>query len=410
MKLPLELTILFLFYPLLLLFGQSLYLFSLLIGQDKLWLYDGPNGIGTRFGLKGNFLNVYFVKKGWLWTTVAISILFSCIVLYFKFFVTNNQKLILKTQKQIKTKKDDNENGNLISNPNKDSSKALFWIFIRYILITTWFIFYTQWFFGMPIMDRIFLVSGGSCQINVDKDISPLLSPILVPNIGLPNNLSPENNQDKPDSLPPLMPMLSDPNIDSIDENELTMKKLNEILDDKTFISKKGREIIKILLENQKKLPKRNRKVITPSSSSSSSSPVSPSPSLSLYIASSSICRKIRGSWVNGHDPSGHLFLMTQMSLYIWFELIPLINNILLNKPTIKALAKSTNSYRNITRYMKYALGSIFALQMIWVWMMLMTAVYFHSFTEKVVGMIFGYIGVTLVYVIGGDYVGYPYL
>ena len=33
---------------------------------------------------------------------------------------------------------------------------------INYIVVTIWWIFFTQWCFGLPIMDKIFVLTGGN--------------------------------------------------------------------------------------------------------------------------------------------------------------------------------------------------------------------------------------------------------
>lgn len=91
------------------------------------WLVSVANPTETYFTNKKNLFNVLFVRQGWLWTTIA--------------FV-----LIALTQH---------------SNNNSSISRQQF---SRYIIATIWWILFTQWCFGLPLMDRVFVLTGGSCE------------------------------------------------------------------------------------------------------------------------------------------------------------------------------------------------------------------------------------------------------
>ncbi|PGH17364.1 hypothetical protein AJ79_01248 [Helicocarpus griseus UAMH5409] len=87
------------------------------------------------FARKGNIFNVYFVKVGWAWTTLAfISLLISQPAF-------NNSTL--------------SPNARL-----RRVGQAL----LRYVFVTvTWWLT-TQWFFGPGIIDRSFIATGGRCE------------------------------------------------------------------------------------------------------------------------------------------------------------------------------------------------------------------------------------------------------
>lgn len=74
---------------------------------------------------KTNVLNRIFVKKGWFWTSLAY-----CLA------VAVNRPL---------------------------RRTVLIRSCWHYALATVYWIFFTQWFFGPPVMDRIFMLTGGSC-------------------------------------------------------------------------------------------------------------------------------------------------------------------------------------------------------------------------------------------------------
>jgi hypothetical protein len=87
------------------------------------------------FARKNNIFNVYFVKIGWVWASVA-------------FF-----SLVL-TQPAYASR--------LLSPATR--LKRLGQAALRYILVTTAWILTTQWLFGPAIIDRLFIVTGGRCE------------------------------------------------------------------------------------------------------------------------------------------------------------------------------------------------------------------------------------------------------
>ncbi|KAI2481977.1 Scs3p domain containing protein [Pyrenophora tritici-repentis] len=82
------------------------------------------------FAQKKNVFNVYFVKVGWFWTTLA-----------FAFFVTLHPGF------------------------GQGASARRIRAVLRYGLVTTWWCFLTQWFFGPPLIDRGFRFTGGQCEL-----------------------------------------------------------------------------------------------------------------------------------------------------------------------------------------------------------------------------------------------------
>lgn len=233
-------------------------------------LYSSEEEVYNYYNNKRNIFNQIFVKRGWGWTTVAIVILYGIAV------VKNNRR---------------ETNGRLVVG-------AL----IRYIIATVWWVFFTQWCFGLPIMDKIFIFTGGKCVSNEPQHWS----------LG--------------------------------------------------FVETNGRW---------------------------------ESASTSLYG-----CRRVRGSWEGGHDPSGHVFLLVHLSLYLFQEIQPFWRGWLHLKSGLAVirppqLAEKVSSLVKETPY-------VFAvfLMVLWWFMLLVTNMYFHSLAEKAVGLIFGYIGVLTVYYI----------
>jgi len=99
----------------------------------------------TYFARKKNIFNVYFVKVGWFWVTFAIS----------SFLVTHPSLgppiSPVLTPRRIR-------------------------LVLRYALITTWWVFVTQWFFGPPLIDTLFRFTGGQCQLLRDEEAKEEMS------------------------------------------------------------------------------------------------------------------------------------------------------------------------------------------------------------------------------------------
>ncbi|OJD15733.1 hypothetical protein AJ78_04031 [Emergomyces pasteurianus Ep9510] len=90
------------------------------------------------FARKGNIFNVYFVKVGWLWTTLA--------------FIS-----LLLTQPAF-------NGGRLSTNVRlKRVGQAT----LRYLLVTSAWWLTTQWFFGPGLIDRSFVATGGRCEASI---------------------------------------------------------------------------------------------------------------------------------------------------------------------------------------------------------------------------------------------------
>lgn len=129
---PLEAAALLL-YPIILTFGT---LFSLLSPQVRNAPYfpalqahsQDPGLSPSYFARKSNVFNVYFVKRGWAWVSLA-------------FFV------FLFTHPAVRA--------------GQQKTRAL----VRWGLVTTWWVLVTQWCFGPALIDRSFLFTGGKCEL-----------------------------------------------------------------------------------------------------------------------------------------------------------------------------------------------------------------------------------------------------
>ncbi|CEJ54315.1 hypothetical protein PMG11_00633 [Penicillium brasilianum] len=91
------------------------------------------------FARKNNIFNLYFVKIGWLWTTVA----FVSLLLFQPAYRASSS--LSQAQQQTRVRR---------------TLQAL----LRFAIATTVWYLMTQWFFGPAIIDRSFVVTGGKCE------------------------------------------------------------------------------------------------------------------------------------------------------------------------------------------------------------------------------------------------------
>ncbi|KAJ5122113.1 Fat storage-inducing transmembrane protein [Penicillium atrosanguineum] len=94
------------------------------------------------FARKSNIFNLYFVKVGWIWLTVA----FASLVLFQPAY---NLSSASHAQQEIRFRR---------------SIQA----FLRWCLATIVWYLTTQWFFGPAIIDRSFMITGGKCGQALD--------------------------------------------------------------------------------------------------------------------------------------------------------------------------------------------------------------------------------------------------
>lgn len=125
-------------FPAILVFGT---IFSLVSPDIRASPYDhvsqshhqDPSISPNYFARKNNIFNVVFVKRGWGWITFAF--VFSLLMQ-----PTRNTPPAVVQARRIRAG-------------------------IRWVAVTGWWFFVTQWFFGPPIIDRSFRWTGGKCEL-----------------------------------------------------------------------------------------------------------------------------------------------------------------------------------------------------------------------------------------------------
>ncbi|KAA8905742.1 inositol phospholipid synthesis and fat-storage-inducing TM-domain-containing protein [Sphaerosporella brunnea] len=91
-------------------------------------------------------------------------------------------------------------------------------------------------------------------------------------------------------------------------------------------------------------------------------------------------CKFHGGRWAGGHDLSGHVFLLTHASLFLWSEFLPVFRVEGIMGGGIESTA-------------------VLGLLAMWWWMLLMTGIYFHTWREKATGYLIGAVQWALLYV-----------
>jgi len=229
------------------------------------------------FAGKHNILNIYFVKIGWFWTTLAFLLL------------------------QITTRPSS-------ATAQKHYVQSVF----RYALVTFSWILTTQWFFGPPLIDRSFALTGGHCELQLVNTTS-----------------------------------------------------LKEAVD-------------------------------------------------MTMITSGVVCKNAGGRWRGGYDISGHVFMLVLSSAFLLYELY--ISDRDSSHPSVSPQAAAalahdmtdeerksvggweTEGQARIRIWTRYFVYTVVGLDF---WMLTMTAIWFHTWLEKLAGLLLASMTITGVYFLG---------
>jgi hypothetical protein len=273
--------VLFLVYPLILILG-SLYSNFDPSTRNATYVADSqsydPRTAPSYFAKKSNILNVYFVKVGWLWATAS----FLLLIVSHPSFGPSFDFQVTRRRAQAT---------------------------LRFLSITTVWIFLTQWFFGPPIIDRSYRWTGGQCAM--------------------------------------------------IQSDSLAAQQEKAEMGDAEL------------------------------------------------IFTHAACKAIGGAWTGGHDISGHVFLLILCSAMLWQEFLPAVlrswgqrdaRSIAAADGTVKSAAAQSAS-SSVTANQPLGVGIQFAMGVVGLslWMLLMTAVYFHTWFEKLTGFL---VALTAIYVV----------
>lgn len=205
---------------------------------------------------KDGWINTFFVKKGWLWTSLVMWI---SIFRYGRF-----------------------------------SRRTL----LRYFILTVWWYAFTQalWFNTAPIMDLIFMATGGLCRFD------------LLDAAGNLNSSFQDSDSRKTRSLVKIHSFLKKFQLTTQDELQgnlatHTLERLGQLMG----------------VSNEKSDSDWTEKLLV--SPNEINNFIHDSIKSIKDISTSASCRATGGHWKGGHDPSGHIFLNTLMIMFLLGEL-----------------------------------------------------------------------------------------
>lgn len=123
-----------------------------------------------------------------------------------------------------------------------------------------------------------------------------------------------------------------------------------------------------------------------------------------LLKVTSLTCRRLKGSWEGGHDPLGHVFLLVQLSLFLFLESAATwygwTHFYVATEEFIRQVKTSPNKLGVTINYLlQNPHVLVIWLCSLWWLMLFMTNIYFHLVFEKFVGLIFGFMAILAVYV-----------
>lgn len=120
-------------------------------------------------------------------------------------------------------------------------------------------------------------------------------------------------------------------------------------------------------------------------------------------------CKLAGGKWKGGHDISGHVFLLVLGSMFLFEEVLHVVlkssknkeeRTIVMNDGAVKSAEVEAWAESGASTSESWTLGSKIALGIgaLSVYMLLMTAAYFHTWFEKFTGLLVAFSGIFVVY------------
>lgn len=111
-------------------------------------------------------------------------------------------------------------------------------------------------------------------------------------------------------------------------------------------------------------------------------------PQLLPASASTTTTSPTSAKWVGGHDVSGHTFLLMLSAYIIYLTLKPCFAHFS-GADSISASARNEKAplQKGASAVHRVAVYSSVALLVLWIWMLLVTCMYFHTPVEKLTGL-----------------------
>ncbi|EOR04210.1 hypothetical protein E3P89_00029 [Wallemia ichthyophaga] len=118
-------------------------------------------------------------------------------------------------------------------------------------------------------------------------------------------------------------------------------------------------------------------------------------PQLLPASASTTTTSPTSAKWVGGHDVSGHTFLLMLSAYIIYLTLKPCFAHFS-GADSISASARNEKAplQKGASAVHRVAVYSSVALLVLWIWMLLVTCMYFHTPVEKLTGLLTGYMSI----------------
>ncbi|QIW95943.1 hypothetical protein AMS68_001461 [Peltaster fructicola] len=117
-------------------------------------------------------------------------------------------------------------------------------------------------------------------------------------------------------------------------------------------------------------------------------------------------CKLIGGQWKGGHDISGHVFLLVMGSAMLGFEVLPVLlkyagltraRRVVGTDGAVKSAETEEKAGEHLGRHSVFA-NLALGVAAVSLWMLLMTAAYFHTWFEKFTGLLVALIAIYITY------------
>ncbi|KAI9822031.1 MAG: hypothetical protein M1832_003203 [Thelocarpon impressellum] len=123
-------------------------------------------------------------------------------------------------------------------------------------------------------------------------------------------------------------------------------------------------------------------------------------------IASSATCKAVGGRWAGGHDVSGHVFLLALGSTFLWMEAMPFAlrrsgvrdERLVASGAVVRRAEVERQPGAGEVEPAGLGLKAVAGIAGLSWWMLLMTAAYFHTWLEKLTGLLVAFAGIFAVY------------
>lgn len=118
-------------------------------------------------------------------------------------------------------------------------------------------------------------------------------------------------------------------------------------------------------------------------------------------VVTATACKVAGGRWQGGHDISGHVFLLVLGSAVLLLELAPLLAGGEGGSGAVDEaeVLEKRETFGESQAVAKYGVRTALAVVGLMWWMLLMTATFFHTWTEKFAGLVVAFLGIWLAYI-----------